>query len=120
MATRNTDHLANERTFLAYLRTSLAFIAFGFVLARFALVTREFSLVTHQAVPSNHLSTYFGVAMALSGVAIAVYGAHRYRQAHDAILADQAAPMPVRAASALGVILAIIGFIVALTLLLFK
>jgi putative membrane protein len=31
------DHLANERTFLAWLRTSIAIIAFGFVMDKFSL-----------------------------------------------------------------------------------
>lgn len=31
------EHLANERTFLAWVRTSIAVIAFGFVLDRFSL-----------------------------------------------------------------------------------
>ena len=34
---RLRDHLANERTFLAWLRTAMAVIAFGFVLDRFSL-----------------------------------------------------------------------------------
>jgi putative membrane protein len=32
-----TEHLANERTFLAWLRTALAVLAFGFVLERMSL-----------------------------------------------------------------------------------
>lgn len=32
-----TEHLANERTFLAWLRTALALLAFGFVIERFAI-----------------------------------------------------------------------------------
>ena len=31
------DHLANERTFLAWIRTSIAFIGFGFVIVKFAV-----------------------------------------------------------------------------------
>ena len=36
-----SDHLANERTFLAWIRTGLATIAFGFVIERFGLALRE-------------------------------------------------------------------------------
>src|SRR5450755_4081447 len=38
MNLRVTDHLANERTFLAYVRTSLSLLAFGFVIANFAVL----------------------------------------------------------------------------------
>ena len=39
-----TDHLANERTFLAWIRTGLATITFGFVVERFGLLLRELGL----------------------------------------------------------------------------
>ena len=38
-----TDHLANERTFLAWIRTGLATIAFGFVVERFGPLLSSFS-----------------------------------------------------------------------------
>jgi putative membrane protein len=111
--TRNRDYFANERTFLAYLRTALAFIAFGFVIARFSLFAREFMAVTHGDIPGAHISTIFGVAMAVVGVIVALYGTHRYRQAHRAIEADQPAPLSPRIALIMGDALAIIGLIVA-------
>ncbi len=39
-----SDHLANERTFLAWIRTGLATITFGFVIERFGLLLRELGL----------------------------------------------------------------------------
>jgi putative membrane protein len=36
-------HMANERTFLAWIRTSLGIMAFGFVVERFALFMRQIS-----------------------------------------------------------------------------
>ena len=39
-----TDHLANERTFLAWIRTSIGIMAFGFVVQKFALFMRQVSL----------------------------------------------------------------------------
>ncbi|MCG2888420.1 MAG: DUF202 domain-containing protein [Sulfolobales archaeon] len=32
-----SDHLANERTFLAWVRTGIALIGFGLVIAKFAI-----------------------------------------------------------------------------------
>lgn len=34
------DHMANERTFLAWIRTSIGIMAFGFVVEKFALKLR--------------------------------------------------------------------------------
>ena len=36
-STRARDHLANERTFLAWLRTGVAVVVFGFAIGRFAI-----------------------------------------------------------------------------------
>jgi putative membrane protein len=42
---RTRDHLANERTFLAWVRTGLGLIGLGFVLARMGLFLRQLALV---------------------------------------------------------------------------
>ena len=42
---RMADHMANERTFLAWIRTSLGIIAFGFVIERFGLFIRQMGLI---------------------------------------------------------------------------
>lgn len=43
---KNTsDHLANERTFLAWLRTSIGIMAFGFVVVKFSLFVKQISLL---------------------------------------------------------------------------
>jgi len=36
------DHLANERTFLAWIRTGVATIVFGFAVGRFSIALQEF------------------------------------------------------------------------------
>jgi putative membrane protein len=36
-------HMANERTFLAWIRTSIGIMVFGFVVEKFALFVREAS-----------------------------------------------------------------------------
>ncbi len=66
-----SDHLANERTFLAWLRTSIATIAFGFVVARFGILLRELQ-VKHQSSVSAHYSSEFGVALTILGVVIMI------------------------------------------------
>ena len=36
------NHLANERTFLAWIRTSVGLMAFGFVVVKFSLFVKQF------------------------------------------------------------------------------
>ena len=40
-----SDHLANERTFLAWIRTSIGIMAFGFVVVKFSLFVKQISLI---------------------------------------------------------------------------
>ncbi len=117
---RATDVLANERTLLAYLRTSLAFVAFGFVVARFALFARELTLVTHVAFPHTRASTPFGIATALSGAAIGVYGAFRYISTDAALRRGRTSAMPPWAAGVGGAVTAAIGILVAIDLSAFR
>ena len=44
------EHLANERTFLAWLNTSIAIIAFGFVLERFSLFLKYLAPAAGEAI----------------------------------------------------------------------
>lgn len=39
------DHMANERTFLAWIRTSIGIMAFGFVVEKFALFIKQITLL---------------------------------------------------------------------------
>lgn len=39
------DHLANERTFLAWIRTSIGIIGLGFVVVKFSLFIKQVSVV---------------------------------------------------------------------------
>jgi putative membrane protein len=49
--TEPADHLANERTFLAWIRTSIALMGFGFVIVKFALFIRQISVALGNKVP---------------------------------------------------------------------
>src|SRR5438445_9652124 len=70
---RVTDHLANERTFLAWLRTGLSTIAFGFVVERFGLLLRELGIKNSSAsLLPVHYSSFFGVTLTLLGVVMMV------------------------------------------------
>ncbi len=60
-----TDHMANERTYLAWVRTGIAIIALGFVVAKFGIIIKE--LVPGAPATSYHLSTDVGVFLVVSG-----------------------------------------------------
>jgi putative membrane protein len=67
--TRTRDHLANERTLLAWARTSGAAIGLGFIVARFGLLLRELDATNPHPLFSG-APTVFGVALTLCGVAV--------------------------------------------------
>ncbi len=73
---RARTHLANERTFLAWLRTGLSLLAVGLAAARFLPLA---------LVPGFPYVTMFAVLLVICGTALVIYGAVRYVQAHDDI-----------------------------------
>jgi putative membrane protein len=68
-----SDHLANERTFLAWIRTGLATITFGFVIERFGLLLRELGLKTQTILLfSLPFSALVGVSLIVLGVVVII------------------------------------------------
>ncbi len=74
------DHLANERTFLAWIRTSIALMGFGFVIVKFALFIREISVALGDkvVVPGRGYSAVIGVIMVGIGAVMATLAYLRY------------------------------------------
>ncbi len=60
-----TDHLANERTYLAWIRTGVTIIALGFVVAKFGLIVKELNPLAPET--SFHFSSYIGMALVICG-----------------------------------------------------
>ena len=89
---RPTDHLANERTFLAYIRTSLSVMAFGFVIARFGLYLRLLPASQHAVVPPGIGSDILGIAFAVFGCALGAFGTWRYMAAAKALTSGDYRP----------------------------
>jgi putative membrane protein len=75
-----TDHLANERTFLAWIRTSIALMGFGFVIVKFALFIRQLSVALggKVAIPGKGYSAITGVIMVALGAILAMLAFIRY------------------------------------------
>ncbi|HET7034466.1 MAG TPA: DUF202 domain-containing protein [Thermomicrobiaceae bacterium] len=67
---RARTHLANERTFLAWLRTGTGLIALGLGAAQF---------LTHDVEPGFPLVRILAVTLVLTGIVVTVTGGRRYR-----------------------------------------
>lgn len=61
------DHLANERTFLAWVRTALGLIGLGFVLARMGLFLRQLAAAS-EAAGSHRIRAHPGSEFLVTGV----------------------------------------------------
>lgn len=74
------DHLANERTFLAWIRTSIALMGFGFVIVKFALFVRQIAIALGNkvTVPGKGYSATIGVFMVALGAVMASLAYFRY------------------------------------------
>lgn len=77
-----SDHLANERTFLAWIRTSVAIMGFGFVVVKFSLFIKQISLVVTDkplVLPGKGYSSQIGTLLVGLGVFITLFSYMRYR-----------------------------------------
>ena len=85
--TKAKDHLANERTFLAWIRTCVGIMAFGFVVERFALFISKLEFLLEGLrinIPQtpSHLHGYaslFGVILVALGAILTVLAYIKYR-----------------------------------------
>jgi putative membrane protein len=77
---RARDHLANERTFLAWVRTGAAIVVFGFAIGRFSIAMRQLTALQGHSVRTAGLSVWMGAGTIVAGVALVVAGLARYRK----------------------------------------
>jgi len=101
-------HMANERTFLAWIRTSIGIMAFGFVVEKFALFVKQMSLILGKAVmentlpPSHGYSAIVGIFLVGLGTLMGLLAFIRYKKVQRQIDEDTYQP-----ASALDILLAL-------------
>ena len=90
-------HMANERTFLAWIRTSISIMAFGFVVEKFSLFVKQFAyyLGKEASPPPSGYSAVFGVILVGLGAAIGVLSFFRYKTVERQIDGDTYAPSRV-------------------------
>lgn len=76
-----TDHLANERTFLAWVRTAVTIMGLGFVVAKFGLFLRELAGAGSSATASP-ISEGVGVFLVLAGAILMALAFLKFRRTH--------------------------------------
>lgn len=92
---RVSDHLANERTFLAWIRTSIGIMAFGFVVVRFSLFVRQLTSILGKSQPDSGVSAapaislpaperghsaLIGIVLVASGLLTTLFAFFRFRK----------------------------------------
>lgn len=74
------DHLANERTFLAWIRTSIGIIGLGFVVVKFSIFVRQISaaLGEKNIHPPTGYSPIIGILLVVLGAMATLFSYIRY------------------------------------------
>lgn len=103
---RARDHLANERTFLAWVRTGVALVVFGFAIGRFAIAIRQFLEIEGHRGTTLGLSVWFGTLAIVAGVALVLVGWMRYRRTRTLLESGRFEPA--------GFVIDFVGILVAL------
>jgi len=93
-------HMANERTYLAWVRTSIGIMAFGFVVERFALFLKQLRYFLEKTGPAENslpapppgYSSFLGVLLVGLGAIMGVLAFIRYKKVEKQI--DQDAYQP--------------------------
>ncbi|MDE2039220.1 MAG: DUF202 domain-containing protein [Elusimicrobia bacterium] len=88
-----SDHLANERTYLAWIRTSIGLMAFGFVVEKFALFMRRLSYFLEKSglpaearpASSPGYSEAFGIAIVALGALLGLLAFTRFKKVQGQI-----------------------------------
>ncbi|MBO0777611.1 MAG: DUF202 domain-containing protein [Ktedonobacteraceae bacterium] len=106
---RTNEHLANDRTGLAWIRTGLSIIGIGFVISRFGLLIRAQSGSDQPSSPI-HYSSILGLALVGAGILTLVLALVNYLRIHRAIEKNKFPVTPHFVAVLMG-LLAILGIL---------
>jgi putative membrane protein len=109
------DHLANERTYLAWVRTGIGIMAFGFVVVKFSLFVKQigFVLQTKVSTPSQGYSSIIGIILVALGVLAILFSFLQYRRTETQLKSGNYKPTTLLTTILTGVILLISILLIA-------
>ncbi|MEO7801947.1 MAG: DUF202 domain-containing protein [Ginsengibacter sp.] len=81
------DHLANERTLLAWVRTSIGLMAFGFVVVKFSLFVKQLTLLLGKqfVIQQKGYSAIMGIVLVALGAVSLLLAYIRYKKTEKQI-----------------------------------
>ena len=86
-AKNTSDHLANERTFLAWIGTSIGIMALGFVVVKFFLFVKQLSLLLGKGheIQQKGYSAILGIVLVAMGIITSVLAFIQYKKTRKQI-----------------------------------
>lgn len=81
------EHLANERTFLAWVRTSIGIMAFGFVVVKFSLFVHQIGIVLgkEMILKQHGYSNIIGILLVMAGSSSLIISFIQYKRTEKQI-----------------------------------
>jgi putative membrane protein len=110
LESRARTHLANERTFLAWLRTGIALIGLGLAAAQF---------LERQVLPGLPLIRSMSITMVVTGILMTVDGARRYVR-HSKQIEAGAFRVTTRSAEVVAGLVVLLGLMAIVFILLLR
>jgi len=110
------DHLANERTYLAWIRTSIGIMAFGFVVVKFSLFVRQIGIALGTGIktPSHGYSSLIGIILVAFGALSILFSYWQYRKTEKQLRTGKYIP-----SSVLTTFLTAIMFLISILLIIY-
>ena len=91
------DHLANERTYLAWIRTSIGIMAFGFVVVKFSLFVKQIGIALGTGIktPSLGYSSLIGIVLVAFGALSILFSYGQYRKTETQLRTGKYVPSSI-------------------------
>ena len=109
---RARDHLANERTFLAWVRTGIAIVVFGFAIGRFSVAMRQVAQSPGSASRTPDFSVWFGTMAIVAGVLLTLAGLLRFHRTRTQLKSGEFEPSGF-VIDLVGILTAVFGLVLA-------